>query len=347
MLGITLHSCNKDDFSIVSHNSDLSDRDLVINRLSDKFGRENVIPISTYSMFQLKSLTKDISKFYGIPFQEATEGVSTVEQDVRDAIMGAADDKNLFVLTLDDAVKHSKKYREYLEKYPEVHEHIQVLYKQVRSLGRHAGGVLISENLVNKMPLITVKGDLQTPWVEGVNIKHLNEYGFLKFDLLGLETLRIVELCIRNILRKEGNPNPTFLQIRQWFDEKLHPDVLDFNDQEVYRNVYHEGHFCATFQFTGCFDEKTKVLLSDENEQEISKVKVGQLVKSFNEITQEFVDAKVLDVIDSGEKDCIELTLETGETITCTNDHLFLTHNRGWVKAIELCDEDDIVEFSV
>lgn len=231
--------------------SDLSDRDLVINRLSDKFGRENVIPISTYSMFQLKSLTKDISKFYGIPFQEATEGVSSVEQDVRDAIMGAADDKNLFVLTLDDAVKHSKKYREYLEKYPEVHEHIQVLYKQVRSLGRHAGGVLISENLVNKMPLITVKGDLQTPWVEGVNIKHLNEYGFLKFDLLGLETLRIVELCIRNILRREGNPNPTFLQIRQWFDEKLHPDVLDFNDQEVYRNVYHEGHFCATFQFTG------------------------------------------------------------------------------------------------
>jgi DNA polymerase-3 subunit alpha len=231
--------------------SDLSDRDLVINKLSEKFGKENVVPISTYSMFQLKSLTKDISKFYGIPFTEATEGVSSVEQDVRDAIMGAADDKNLFVLTLDDAVKHSKKYRDYLEKYPEVHKHIQVLYKQVRSLGRHAGGVLISENLVNKMPLITVKGDLQTPWVEGVNIKHLNEYGFLKFDLLGLETLRIVELCIRNILRAEGQQNVAFLDIKKWFDEKLHPDVLDFNDQEVYKNVYHRGRFCATFQFTG------------------------------------------------------------------------------------------------
>lgn len=184
--------------------SDLSDRDLVITKLSEKFGRENVIPISTYSMFQLKSLTKDISKFYGIPFQEATDGVSSVEQDVRDAIMGAADDKNLFVLTLDDAIKHSKKYRDYLEKYPEVAEHIKVLYKQIRSYGRHAGGVLISEDLVEKMPLITVKGDLQTPWVEGVNTKHLGDYGFCKFDLLGLETLRMVELCIRNILQKEA-----------------------------------------------------------------------------------------------------------------------------------------------
>lgn len=242
---------NKQRAELPDIDSDLSDRDLVINKLSEKFGRENVIPISTYSMFQLKSLTKDISKFYGIPFTEATDGVSTVEQDVRDAIMGAADDKNLFVLTLDDALKHSKKYREYLEKYPQVAEHIKVLYKQIRSYGRHAGGVLISENLVNKMPLITVKGDLQTPWVEGVNIKHLNEYGFCKFDLLGLETLRIVELCIRNILRKQGNPSPSFLDIKAWFDAKLHPDVLDFNDQEVYQNVYHKGRFCATFQFTG------------------------------------------------------------------------------------------------
>ena len=231
--------------------SDLSDRDLVINKLAEKFGSDNVIPISTYSMLQLKSLTKDISKFYGINFTEATEAVSSVEQDVRDAIMGAADDKNLFVLTLDDALKHSPKYKSYLDKYPQVAEHIKVLYKQVRSIGRHAGGVLISENIASKMPLITVKGELQTPWVEGVTTKHLNQYGFCKFDLLGLETLRIVELCIRNILRKEGNPFPKFLDIRKWFDEKLHPDVLDFNDQEVYENVYHRGHFCATFQFTG------------------------------------------------------------------------------------------------
>lgn len=243
---------NRQRIEVPDIDSDLSDRDLVIKELCKKFGNENVIPISNLNTLQLKSLTKDISKFYGIPFQEATEAVSTVEQDVRKAISGAGDDKNLFVLKLEDAIEHSPRYAEYLKKYPNVAEHIKVLYKQVRSIGRHAGGVLISENLVNKMPLISVKGELQTPWVEGVNIKHLNHYGFCKFDLLGLETLRIVELCIQNILRRrEGIANPTFLDVKKWFEEKLHPDVLDFNDQKVYENVYHKGNFCATFQFTG------------------------------------------------------------------------------------------------
>lgn len=45
--------------------------------------------------------------------------------------------------------------------------------------------------------------------------------------------------------------SPQFADIKKWFDEKLHPDILDFNDQEVYKNVYQDGHFCATFQFTG------------------------------------------------------------------------------------------------
>lgn len=231
--------------------NDASDRDKVIQELSKKFGSDNVIPISNLNCLQLKSLTKDISKFYGISFQEATEAVSTVEQDVRKNIMGAADDKNLFVLTYADAIKFSPRYKAYLEKYPQVAEHIKVLYKQVRSIGRHAGGVLIADNILDRMPVISVKKELQSPWVEGVNTKHLNLYGWAKFDLLGLETLRIVELCIANILRRhEGIKNPTFQDVKKWFEEKLHPDVLDFDDQKVYENVYHKGQFVACFQFT-------------------------------------------------------------------------------------------------
>ena len=163
---------------------------------------ESVLPVSNIMMMQLKSLTKDISKFYGIPFEEATAGVSTVEADVRHATSKAGDDKNLFVLTLDDAVQHSKRYRDYLEKYPAVAENIKVLYKQVRSIGRHAGGVIIGEDLDKVMPLIAVKGEFQTPWVEGTNVKHINLYGLVKYDILGLETLRIIGLAIGHIIRR-------------------------------------------------------------------------------------------------------------------------------------------------
>ena len=58
-----------------------------------------------------------------------------------------------------------------------------------RSIGRHAGGVLICPDLEKHMPVIKVRGELQTPWSEGMNFRHLEPNGFLKFDFLGLTTL--------------------------------------------------------------------------------------------------------------------------------------------------------------
>ena len=90
-----------------------------------------------------------------------------------------------------------------MEKYPLVQESIKVLFKQNRSLGRHAGGVLVCDDLPNKMPLIASKGEPQSPWVEGVNFKHLEYIGnFIKYDLLGLETLRLIERTIELVLEK-------------------------------------------------------------------------------------------------------------------------------------------------
>ena len=44
---------------------------------------------------------------------------------------------------------------------------------------------------------------------------------FLKFDFLGLTTLKMVEDCIRLILRADGNASPTFLDIRDFFDKNI------------------------------------------------------------------------------------------------------------------------------
>lgn len=185
--------------------SDLSDRDKVLDKLRDFFGYTNVVPISNYNTMKVKSLVKDVSKFNGIPFDEVNVAMRTVEQDVRKATTKHGDDKNLFVLTYDDALKYSASFKSFIDKYPHVGESINVLFKQNRSLGRHAGGVLIADDLPNKMPLITSGGEPQTPWVEGVGYKHLEYIGnFIKYDLLGLETLRLIERSIELILRKAG-----------------------------------------------------------------------------------------------------------------------------------------------
>jgi DNA polymerase III alpha subunit len=193
--------------SILSHNSgaadvdsDVGDRDKVLDLLRTEFGYNNVVPISNLNVLKIKSLVKDLSKFHGIPFDEANAATRTVEDEVRKAVHKHGDDKNLFILTYDDAIKYSKSFSSFLEKYPQVGENIKTLFKEQRSLGRHAGGVVIMDDAPSQMPLITSKGEPQTSWVEGVSQKTLEPLGILKIDLLGLETLRLYEKTIELIL---------------------------------------------------------------------------------------------------------------------------------------------------
>lgn len=192
--------------------SDVSDRDKVLDVMRKEFGEHNVVPISNYNTTKLKSLVKDLSKFYGVPFDEVNTALKTVEQDVRKATQSRTDDKNLFVLQYEPALKHSPTFKAFIDKHPEVGQSIQILFKQNRSLGRHAGGVLVCDDLPMKMPLITSKGEPQSPWVEGTNLKTLEKIGkFIKYDILGISTLRLIEETIRRIL--EGNGGVIELKI--------------------------------------------------------------------------------------------------------------------------------------
>jgi DNA polymerase-3 subunit alpha len=95
------------------------------------------------------------------------------------------------------------------------------------------------------------KGECQTPWVEGMHYKHLEEFGWIKFDLLGLETLRIVQRAIELILQRHHDiEEPTFADVKHWFDNHMDPKVIDFDDQNVYERVYHSGRWGGIFQAT-------------------------------------------------------------------------------------------------
>ena len=101
------------------------------------------------------------------------------------------------------------------------------------------------------MPLVNSGGVRQTPWSEGQNVRHLEPLGFIKFDILGLASLRMIEGSIRHILKRHhGIDDPTFEDVKNFYNEKLHPDVINFNDQNVYRNVFLKGKWTGIFQFT-------------------------------------------------------------------------------------------------
>jgi DNA-directed DNA polymerase III PolC len=231
--------------------TDFADRDQLIKMLHEEFGSENVIPISNYNRFQLKSLVKDISRFYGLDFAEVNKALGPLDFDVKQGLREDRIETNGPVqIDLAMAKKYSPKFLQFLTDHPEIEEHIDDLHKQNKALGRHAGGVIVSEDIANRMPLILARGELQTPWVEGASYKHLEEFGWVKFDLLGLGTLRIIDRAIELILqRKEGIKRPTFDEISEWFENNMGNDVLDWNDPKAYE-VYEQGRWAGVFQCT-------------------------------------------------------------------------------------------------
>jgi DNA polymerase-3 subunit alpha len=228
--------------------TDVGNRDVLIDVSRELFGEDSVIPVSNFSTLKLKSLLKDVSKFYNVPFEEVNEVTGPLQDEVMHKAMGDHEEKSTYVLSHDDCMKYSEKYRDFMEKYPVIAEKIQILFMEPRSIGRHASGVLVCPDLEKHMPVISVRGELQTPWSEGMNFRHLEENGFLKFDYLGLSLLQMVEDCTRLILRKQGIKNPTFDQINAFFDEHLSCRNHAMDDQKVWKHVYHEGRFTQVFQ---------------------------------------------------------------------------------------------------
>ena len=119
-----------------------------------------------------------------------------------------------------------------------------MLYGQVRSCSRHAGGVGVGENLDKWMPLINSKGVRQTPWAEGQNVRHLEPMGFIKFDILGLSTLAMIDGAIRHVLKRHKNiEEPTFQDVKEYYATYLDPDSIDLDNQDVYNNIFHNGNY--------------------------------------------------------------------------------------------------------
>lgn len=243
---------NQKDNGFPDIDHDVSDPMKLKDILIEEWGDNVVVPISNWNTLQLRSLIKDIGKFYGIPFQETNAVTGKMLFEATPKAKAAHGIKaGVYTPTFEEVMEYSDSLKDFLQKYPDVKTHVNRLYGAIRSASRHAGGVVIAENLDEWMPLINSKGVRQTPWSEGMNVRHLEPMGFIKFDLLGLASLRMMEVAITHILRRHhGIKNPTYDDVKSYYDSNLHPDVIDLEDQSVYTNIFHEGRWAGVFQFT-------------------------------------------------------------------------------------------------
>ncbi len=231
---------------------DVSDPMTLKEELIAQWGDNSVVPITNWNTLQLRSLIKDISKFYGIEFSEVNNVTSKMVYEatpLAKAKHGIS--AGVYVPTFEELMEYSESLQSFLNKYPQIKTHVEKLYGQTRSASRHAGGVVVGENLDQWMPLINSGGVRQTPWSEGQNVRHLEPMGFIKFDILGLASLRMIEGAIERILRKfHGIENPSFSEVREFYNEYLHPEKINLSDSDVWKNIFHKGKWAGIFQFT-------------------------------------------------------------------------------------------------
>ena len=160
-------------------------RGLVIDYVAQKYGRERVGQIATYSGLNPKSAIKDVARTLGISFTEINE----LTKPIPAMIDGKKPD-------FEKALEHAPKLKELANTDPtykkviEVARTLEGLYRQV---GMHAGGVVIGEkDLVEYVPCFSGNNG---EYVTQFDKDKVEAAGLVKFDFLGLKTLDVIENC--------------------------------------------------------------------------------------------------------------------------------------------------------
>lgn len=212
---------------VVVHNSDFQSnaKEGIKDFFAETYGRDNICSVGSIGYLHVKSTLKELGRAYGIDDKEINE-LTTVglkgfgEEENED---GESDD----AMPLEDLQEKFPALKAFLEKYPEVEKVFKKLQGTINNWGVHAGGILISDRpLLDQLPVRVNKGKLVSCWSEGLNGRELGEMGFLKLDLLAIETLDIIEEAIQKINEHDPNANLTFDKIMDIMIQNRDKDAL-------------------------------------------------------------------------------------------------------------------------
>lgn len=175
------HNKMKASYSDIDSDFSKVNRDKVLEYISNKYGKDNVVQICNYNLIKPKIYAKDLARSceLGGSRQEAVR-IGTV----------IADSLPKDIKTVDEAFEQAALFVEYSKRYPELIKYRSIASKP-RNTSIHASGVIIG-----KRPLIgifPIKKDKDGVVSTEYHKDDCDENGLVKMDVLGLETLDIIE----------------------------------------------------------------------------------------------------------------------------------------------------------
>ena len=211
---------NRDRVSPPDIDYDCADRDRVIEYVKERYGTDRVARVGSLNFLRTKSAIRDIGRV----LEKDVKYVDKLTELVPPPVAG-------LWKSFEAECEVEPKLRS--PEYEDIITPLEKLWGVVRSYGTHAGGVAIAPGPINQF--VPLYKDKDGNPVSQFDWRDLEAVGLLKFDILGLKTLEVIQLCI-NYIEEKGTT--------------IDLEALDDGDEKAYKAIC-RGDLDGIFQLGG------------------------------------------------------------------------------------------------
>ena len=186
----------------------INGRDKVIEYVAEKYGQHAVAQIITFGSLSAKAVVRDVGRVFGQPYGLVDRIAKLIPMELG--------------ITLNKAL-HEPELKDKYDSDEVVKSIIDMAIKLegiVRNAGKHAGGVVIAPGKINKYSAV-YRENIADNLVTQYDKDDVEQVGLIKFDLLGLKTLTIIDNAVKLIKS----------------NTKLDINKIDIDDPKVYKLI--------------------------------------------------------------------------------------------------------------
>lgn len=201
-------------------------RERVIDYVKERYGRQAVSQIATFGTLGAKAVVRDVGRVLELPYGLCDTLSKMIPFNPADP------------WSLERTLKEEPSFLERYENDEEVQTLIDLarpLEGLVRSVGMHAGGVLIAPGKLTDYCPLYRQPDEHANAVSQYDKDDVEDVGLVKFDFLGLRNLTILDWAVKYV--HEFNPDKQDFSLEQ----------LSLDDPKVYE-LLSAGNTTAVFQ---------------------------------------------------------------------------------------------------
>lgn len=201
-------------FSDIDVDFSQAGRDKVIQYITNKYGKDNVAQISNINKMTPKVFIKDLAR--SLQMGGSRDAAVEIGNMIADFVPKE-------ITSIEEAFKKCALFNESTKRNPDFIKHRKICNKP-RASSVHASGLLIgTRSLLDIVPVRTDKSGSQ---VIELDKDKAEEVGLVKMDILGLETLDILDLTY-SLIREQGKEIPKI--DFEAYDEKTY-DLISKGD---------------------------------------------------------------------------------------------------------------------